>query len=250
MNEFMWHRKDISFKEYQRDMGINSKVSQKDGVGLDISADGKKITIQQKTIDALCGSKLDRAYNATSDIRKFEISLFWQRALFFWGFITVTYTAYFTVLTKVYANGEGENSPYSHGELPLIALAALGLFFCFSWLLANIGSKHWQQNWEDHLDLLEDNVTGPLYKTYRAKSYSVSKIVTAAGWVVTAYGYALVLYEFASLIKSRLRNQSVSVYLTLVFAVAVPMLLFAYSRLMLGNLSESGETQFQRKVYE
>ena len=29
-----------------------------------------------------------------SDIRKFEIGLFWQRSLFFWGLIAATFLAY------------------------------------------------------------------------------------------------------------------------------------------------------------
>jgi len=31
--------------------------------------------------------------------------------------------------------------------------------------LVNRGSKYYQENWENHLDLLEDDITGPLYKT-------------------------------------------------------------------------------------
>lgn len=32
-------------------------------------------------------------------------------------------------------------------------------------VFVNKGSKYWQENWENHVDLLEDNVIGPLYKT-------------------------------------------------------------------------------------
>jgi len=46
------------------------------------------------------------------------------------------------------------------------------------------GAKFWQDNWERHIDALEDSVTGPLYKTYfvskeqphRWRPFSVTKI--------------------------------------------------------------------------
>ena len=46
-----------------------------------------------------------------------------------------------------------------------LVVACIGFVFTFAWHLANRGSKYWQENWENHLDLLEDKVTGPLYTT-------------------------------------------------------------------------------------
>jgi hypothetical protein len=51
----------------------------------------------------------------------------------------------------------------------------------FAWCLVNKGSKFWQRNWEYQVDLLEQAVLGPLYKTVFSKKdgsvmYSVSKI--------------------------------------------------------------------------
>jgi len=44
----------------------------------------------------------------------------------------------------------------------------------------NKGSKFWQQNWEAHIDILEKEISGPLYKTLNYRNskpiYSVSKI--------------------------------------------------------------------------
>ncbi|QNR65147.1 hypothetical protein IAQ67_14615 [Paenibacillus peoriae] len=40
----------------------------------------------------------------------------------------------------------------------------LGFLFSFTWYLVNRGSKFWQNNWERHVDYLEDEVMGPLYK--------------------------------------------------------------------------------------
>jgi hypothetical protein len=33
------------------------------------------------------------------------------------------------------------------------------------------GSKYWQENWEKHVDWLEDDVMGPLYKRVLAYKY-------------------------------------------------------------------------------
>ncbi|HZW40283.1 MAG TPA: hypothetical protein VFF33_13375 [Ignavibacteriaceae bacterium] len=40
-----------------------------------------------------------------------------------------------------------------------------GLFLSVSWFFVNKASKFWQKNWEAHVDLLEDDLIGPLYKT-------------------------------------------------------------------------------------
>ena len=44
----------------------------------------------------------------------------------------------------------------------------------------NRGSKHWQENWENHVDMLEDEMVGPLYKTVltRPDAASVGEYVT------------------------------------------------------------------------
>ena len=39
------------------------------------------------------------------------------------------------------------------------------MLFTWAWYLVNRGSKYWQENWENHVDMLEDAVIGPLYKT-------------------------------------------------------------------------------------
>jgi uncharacterized membrane protein (DUF485 family) len=44
-------------------------------------------------------------------------------------------------------------------------VSSLGFVFSLGWYFVNRGSKAWQRNWEAHVDLLEDEVMGPLYKT-------------------------------------------------------------------------------------
>ncbi|PNK72626.1 hypothetical protein CEQ35_000035 [Yersinia enterocolitica] len=52
-----------------------------------------------------------------------------------------------------------------NADLYLIFIASTGFVFSYGWFLVNKGSKFWQENWEFHIDRLEDEITGPLYKT-------------------------------------------------------------------------------------
>lgn len=95
-----------------------------------------------------------RALNLALDMRKFEIELYWKRATYFWTFIGVTLTGYVAV------------QQLDIGDKPFwsVLIGSLGFVFSVAWYCVNRGSKQWQENWENHVDLLEDDVTGPLYK--------------------------------------------------------------------------------------
>ncbi len=241
---FNWHRKPFSSKDYENEI---IKENDPREFTIKIQCEGKAfdttVTVDSDLLNAVSGSsKLQNAYTQAADIRKFEIGLFWHRAAFFWAFIVAIYTAYFNVLKEKIS---------SHGSFPVLALSALGLFFCFSWLLSSKGSKHWQEKWENHLELLEDDITCPLYKTYKTKSYSESKIAITAGWVVTVYAYGLLLYEVLNFTRSKLNGQECLQFaFALAFAVIVVVCLFCYSRLVLGNVSDCGEISFNLKKYE
>ena len=120
----------------------------------------------------------EEALKQALDIRKFEIELYWKRATYFWAFIAVTFAGYFTVLaSKV----QIENK-----LVILFLINSLGFAFSYVWFLVNRGSKFWQNNWERHVDFLEDEFMGPLYKIvigrqgdsklFEEARYSVSKI--------------------------------------------------------------------------
>lgn len=99
---------------------------------------------------------LKEAFKQVSDIRKFEIELYWKRATYFWALIAVAFAGYFSILSS-------EHIP---SKLFLsFVVSCIGFVFTFAWFLSSRGSKYWQENWENHLDLLEDKITGPLYKT-------------------------------------------------------------------------------------
>lgn len=123
-------------------------------------------------------SSAEKALYLALDIRKFEIELYWKRATYFWAFIAAALGGY----ALVYKGGEANLNSW----LSLL-FSSLGLIFSTAWYLVNRGSKFWQNNWERHVDLLEDQVFGPLYKTIAQEvsgsnpltapaQYSVSKI--------------------------------------------------------------------------
>lgn len=100
--------------------------------------------------------KTESALQHALDIRKFEIGLYWQRATYFWTLIAATFAGYFAVLAAEHMRDK---------EFNAYVLACVGLIFSLAWFLTNRGSKYWQENWENHVDMLEDGTTGPLYKT-------------------------------------------------------------------------------------
>lgn len=109
------------------------------------------------------------------DIRKFEIGLYWQRATYAWTLIAATFAGYFAVLS---VQGMVDKDFYAY------VLGCMGVVFSLAWLLINRGSKYWQENWERHVDMLEDTIAGPLYKTVLHRPES------AKGWEKAVIGPA------------------------------------------------------------
>ena len=102
----------------------------------------------------------EKALNVALDIRKFEIELYWKRATYFWTFIAAALAAFGAIQASSVA---------TKTDLSVI-LSCLGVVFSFGWLAVNRGSKHWQENWENHVDMLEDKEIGPLYKVIITRS--------------------------------------------------------------------------------
>ncbi len=118
------------------------------------------------------------------DIRKFEIDMYWKRATYFWAFIGAALGGYIASLR--------DSEPTNLHRKGQFILITLGILFSWCWYLVNRGSKFWQENWEKHLDIMEDNreSPSPLYKMtiqrdfykkrwccpHKAYPFSVSKI--------------------------------------------------------------------------
>ncbi len=118
------------------------------------------------------------------DIRKFEIDLYWKRAAYYWTFIAATFAAYF-ILHKL--------EPKEHTLL--FVLSCVGFTLSVAWYLANRGSKFWINNWEMHVDYLEDEKIGPLYKTVASsENFKFHKLLTAYPYSVAKINQVVNLY--------------------------------------------------------
>lgn len=123
------------------------------------------------------GSKREKALQYALDIRKFEIEMYWKRAAYFWTFIGAALAGFGLI--------QGSKEILNKPQLSA-AVGVLGLVFSFSWYCVNRGSKQWQENWENHVDMLEDDVIGPLYKTVARRPAPkglehISRILTGPG---------------------------------------------------------------------
>ncbi len=123
--------------------------------------------------------KLKKTFRQALESRKFEIELYWKRATYFWSFIAAAFAGYFVLISIDNINN----------FKPLTVIVSfIGTLFSLAWYLVNRGSKYWQENWENHVYLMEDELIGPVFSTIlnpKSKSiwhiteeypFSVSKI--------------------------------------------------------------------------
>ena len=124
------------------------------------------------------------AINVALDIRKFEIDLYWKRAAYYWTLIAAIFAAYF-LLHKI--------EPKEH--ILLFVVSSVGFTLSVAWYLANRGSKFWINNWEMHVDYLEDEIIGPLYKTVAgSEKFKFHKLLTAYPYSVAKINQVVNLY--------------------------------------------------------
>jgi hypothetical protein len=139
---------------------------------------------------------LQEALKKAWECRNFEIDKFWSRSLFFWGFIAAVLTGYIALIVK----GNAEDSA-GIGYLDFY-LICLGFLFSLAWFLVLRGSKAWQENWETHIDRLEDLVNGPLYKTVfcpiRPHFHSLAKINEVMAFIVIVLWTGLIVQYAAA----------------------------------------------------
>ncbi len=146
--------------------------------------------------------KVHEALRVALETRRFEIELYWKRTTYFWALIGASLAGYVAI-------GRAE-----HQQTLQLLFACLGLVLSAGWYLANRGSKYWQENWERHVDLLEDEILGPLFKTtisasqYRFRwlcggyRYSVSGINQIISIYVMVLWFGLAAIEVANLLSA------------------------------------------------
>ncbi len=179
-----------------------------------------------------------QAFRYALDNRKFEIELYWKRASYFWALVVTALVGYITLL------GIGKDPSFEG----LFLVACMGLVLSLSWYLVNRGSKYWMTNWEHHVDLLEDEIVGPLYKTVIAKDtfsffkvfnaypYSVSRINQILSLFFVVIWLVLLCYSFKYVSWAK---HAIAAGLLGVITIAFCLLLLFH-----GKASRTGETAF------
>lgn len=118
---------------------------------------------------------LEPALKTAMEERKLEIDMYWKRAAYFWTLIGASFVGFFSANQII----------GRHSAVPFL-IACLGVAFSFSWYLVNRGSKRWQENWERHVELLEEATYGPLHRiTLDAGEYRLRHLHRAYGFSVT-----------------------------------------------------------------
>lgn len=169
-----------------------------------------------------------RALEYALDIRKLEIELYWKRATYFWTLNASVFAAYFLV--------SAASESFDDKPIHILLVSCIGFILSFGWFLVNKGSKQWQENWENHVYLLEDGVIGPLYKTKLSRAHedssfdklitgpaqlSVSKLNQIISFFITTVWVLLVVRAFPRQVCEFFiwEWDSTIVTLTLIFAV-------------------------------
>ncbi|NPD27277.1 RipA family octameric membrane protein [Corallococcus exiguus] len=163
------------------------------------------------------------------EIRKFEIELYWKRATYFWTFIGAAFVAFGVFYNTTPAN----ETAAENRENALVFISCIGFVFSLAWHYVNKGSKFWQENWENHVSLLEDTHIGPLYK-----SRAERPAVTAPS---CRDRIEHLLVDPAPFSVSKI-NQLVSTFIAIIWAFILldSTLLVAY----LANLIAKGDSQY------
>ena len=153
-----------------------------------------------------------KAFEHAMDIRKFEIELCWKRAVYFFSLLAALFLAYGSVITS-----DGEVDHFDI-EILLFIISCLGAIVATGWHCVNRGSRYWQTNWECHVEALEDEIVGPLYKTtivlnknrriyshfYGEMPYSVSKINMRISFIIMLAWFALSARHFISIFEKNI----------------------------------------------
>lgn len=115
----------------------------------------KKSRMSQQEYDRSFVGVVDKAFQVALDARRFEIQMYWTRTAYFSTLSAAALAGFFTIQGK----------DIKDGDFLSFVVSCIGALLAFGWALANKGSKFWHENWENHVQLLEQTVVGPLHKT-------------------------------------------------------------------------------------
>lgn len=197
--------------------------------------------------------KREKALEMALDTRKFEIELYWKRAAYFWAFIALAFAAFFMVYKE---SDLKTNMPDFYNEA-LLGISVFGLFLSFCWFLVNKGAKYWQENWERHVDLLEDSVMGPLYKLTLEDERGLAKRLRplesgrfSVGKVNLCLSFSMVVVWALIAIERGLNMAGIQVpvYMVVIVIVLVGILFIASLFLKCGTTDSNGSKKFCMKM--
>ena len=154
--------------------------------------------------------KMKNAIDKAWETRDFEIKLYWQRALYFWGFIALAFYAPFAILNL---EQDFISYPIINKFFFVTIVCILGSFLSFAWYLANRGSKYWQENWERWIYILEKYKYGKLYSTtfdekdidtsiIGAGRYSLSRINIIISLIITIAWFLAAVFASINIIDT------------------------------------------------
>lgn len=140
-------------------------------ISINTQATGSKINSKTPTYASETHEKLgfpehvaEKALENAIMNREFEIKMYWNRAKYFWLFVSALWVAYGTLLYYwKYLEKPPSTNLYQYSTLLVISCA--GFILSIAWYFVNKGSKFWQENWEYQINFLENEIIGPSYKT-------------------------------------------------------------------------------------
>lgn len=217
LNTFWKVIKSIGTFLYKKDDPQLDEISEKEY--LDIFVKGRK------------REEIEKSYQKAWEAKNFEIENYWKRANYFWAFQVAAFAGYFAVLGS---------DAYTNSPQVLYFVICIGAVTSAAWTFINKGSKTWQRHWEIHVDMLENEITGPLYKIVTTqKTFSVSKINEIVSrfiitiWVVIAVKYFM---DHLTVKWSGFQNIDVLVALsTTVTVYFIASMYFGHGRGRFGN---------------
>jgi hypothetical protein len=113
-------------------------------------------------LDDLPSETLEKLLDIAVETRRFEIERFWQRSLFFWGFIAAAFVGYAAIAKEAM-------------WAATILMGCFGLVASVAWTLQNRGAKYWQEAWEQKVERIE-------LKLWGTKLFRHTEPLHAAGW--------------------------------------------------------------------
>lgn len=156
---------------------------------------------------------LIKAFETAVETRKLEIQLFWNRSLFFWGFIASAFIAY--AWLRRFSS-----------DISLV-IACFGLVCSVAWSFGNRGSKYWQESWETkveeimkcweelwktEVDDIKFSVIWSMFSKQekiqnkncwlRARKFSVSKLAIALSDYTIFLWLSVIVWEFVRMFRT------------------------------------------------